>query len=74
MANILINIPDEILPRVVDAVATTYGWGSGSKLQFTKQQIAVWLKEIVKAHEANQAGETARKTAAQNVDSQIEIE
>lgn len=65
MAQIILNIPDAVLPRVVDAVASNNGYPSfvndaqgklipnpQTKGQFTKQHIVNYLKQQVTQHES----------------------
>lgn len=76
MANITINVPDTVAPRVLDAVAARYEWTTESgltKAQFTKQVIVRWLKETVKMHEGQVAGSAATIASNQQVDEDIVI-
>lgn len=76
MAQIAVDIPDAALPRVRDAFAVVYGYqailtnedGSTtpnpeSKTQFAKRQVALFVKNVLKQHEASVAEETARLAA-----------
>lgn len=58
MAQIIINIPDADLPRVVDAFADTFDYdryvregGTLTKNQFAKSQLIRWMRGIVRAYE-----------------------
>lgn len=76
MANITINVPDVVAPRVLDAVAARYEWTAESgltKAQFTKQVIVRWLKETVKMHEGQIASGAATVASNQQVDNEIVI-
>lgn len=76
MANITINVPDAVAPRVLDAVAARYNWTAESgmtKAQFTKDWIMRWLKETVKMHEGQIASGAATVTSNQQVDNDIVI-
>lgn len=73
MATISIDIPDAVVPRVLDAFAATYSWpGTGlTKGQFAKQCLANYVKEVTKAYEASKAAEDARKAAADAANADI---
>jgi hypothetical protein len=54
MAQITLNIPDAVAPRVIDAICAELGYdGTGTKNAFAKQQLVLWMKSIVKQHEGN---------------------
>jgi len=64
---IRINIPDEIAPRVLDALADRHGYTGKdeaghdqTKGQFAKVQITDWLKSEVLMHEHEQTMRDAR--------------
>jgi hypothetical protein len=66
MAQIQIQIPDAVLPRVLDAFAAVYGWKADSgqtKAQFARAQLVALIRYVVATHEANAAAETARRAA-----------
>lgn len=76
MASINITIPDAVVPRVLDAVASRYNWTPESgltKAQFAKDVIVKWLKETVKMHEGNVASVAAQAASNQQVDQDIVI-
>jgi hypothetical protein len=58
VATITLNIPDEHLDRVVDALCGIGGWtpalgvGRGA---FAKQQVAQWIRDQVRQREENVA-------------------
>lgn len=59
MAQVVIDIPDGQVNRILDAFATRFGWvsvqASGAKAAFAKAQVAKWVKEVVKNEEIRQA-------------------
>jgi hypothetical protein len=62
MAQFGVNIPDEEVDRVLDAFAERYGWdpeGDQTKQQFAKHQVILFIKDTVKAHEAEVIGRAA---------------
>lgn len=74
MASITITIPDAVAPRVLDAVASRYGWAPDlgvTKAQFAKSILVNLLKESVKLHEGNIASRQATDTSNAQVDSDI---
>lgn len=79
MAQVTFNIPDDQAARVGNAVAGTYGWtgthngAAETKAQFLKRQLVLFLKNVVKAYEAQAASETARKAAYDAAESEITI-
>lgn len=76
MATLTINIPNEVVDRVQDALCTRFGYDplvDGTKTQFAKKQVARWIKEQVKEHEANTAGATASASAASAAESEITL-
>lgn len=73
MAQIVINIPDTVVGRVLDAFAATYRYAAtlpdGSpnpqtKAQFAKQRVLAYVKEVVVACESAAAGAAASTSAA----------
>lgn len=70
MANLTITIPDAVLPRVLDAIASSRGYNpatDGTKAQFAKAQIIGLLKDIVSSAEAAAAEKSARATANNDI-------
>ena len=58
MAQIILNIPDADLPRVLDAFADTFDYprylaegGTMTRGQFSKFHLVRWLKSIVRSYE-----------------------
>lgn len=55
MAQIVIDIPDDQVQRVLDAFTGTYGWQGqavdGTKAAFAKKQVALWIKRVVRQYE-----------------------
>lgn len=84
MATISITIPDEHLQRVIDAITGHYGYtdtipdpgdpegpeiaNPETKGEFTKRQVAEFIKNNVISWEAKQASEAARLTAIANAE------
>ena len=76
MATLTINIPDAVAPRVVNAFAARFGYDSevdGTKAQFLKKQVVLWMKEQVRDHEANTAAAATANTAATSAESDITL-
>lgn len=76
MASITITIPDAVVTRVLDAMATRYGWSSDSgltKAQFAKKVIIDLLKDAVKLHEGNLASQQAMEVSNALVDTDIQL-
>lgn len=81
MATLSITIPNEIAVRVNDAIAGMYGYqdtidgepNPQTKAQFSKQQVINFLKETVKAYEANLASEAARLAASNTAETEIQL-
>lgn len=74
MATITITVPDAVAPRVLDAVAATYGWDANmglTKAQFAKKWLQGQLQTTVKNYETGQAQATARVAAETAVDTDI---
>ena len=80
MAVIQVNIPDAVLPRVLDAIAARYGYSAtlfdGSpnpetKAQFARRQIILWIKDIVVNREADLAGANARAAAVTTATNEV---
>lgn len=81
MASISVTIPDAVLPRVLNAFASRYGYlatltnaddqpvaNPETKAQFAKRMLAEHIKRVVREEEAIAAELTARQQtdAAQN--------
>lgn len=83
MATLSITIPDAVAPRVMDAVASIYGYldpetglprvPGQTKAQFAKETVKTFLKNVVKQHEAQQQSEAARQAALNSVESEINL-
>lgn len=76
MANLTVTIPDTVAQRALDAVCSTYGYDSatdGTKLQFAKSVVADFVKDVVRAYEANQAAEACRAAAIAKADSEVSV-
>lgn len=76
MATITLTIPDPVLNRVLDAIASSKGYGPGSgqtKAQFARSVIAAYIKSIVVEYESRSAADTAFRTAASTADTDIAI-
>ena len=81
MATISTTIPDEYLPRVIEALAGNYGYETNikdaegntipnpeTKAQFAKRMMAQWVKQNISAWESNEAAQVARTAAIANVE------
>jgi hypothetical protein len=88
MARITIDFPDGVQSRIVDAFASVYGWSATipgptegsdpipnpiSRAQFVKYRVLHFIRGTVRAHEAQQAQETARRAAEDAVDQEITL-
>lgn len=82
MANITIQIPDNLLPRVVNGLATFYGYkdtledgtpNTQTKGQFAKAQLIEHIKHCVKQVETDEAVNTARLAKQTEVESSITL-
>ena len=70
MAQIIIDIPNPVVTRVLDAIASEYNYNAGTdgtKAAFAKKQVIEFLKRTVKGSE----GSVAVKTAADNVSTDV---
>jgi hypothetical protein len=86
--NITLTIPDAVATRVVDVLATRFGYQATipdpadstktitnpqTKAQFAKSQLIKWVMAQVSEHEANTAGAAASRTAATSTATDIAI-
>jgi hypothetical protein len=66
MANISINVPDAVMPRLLDAIAAGNDYdeaGGKTKAQFAQQQMKLWLRGQLEWYEGGQAERDARQAA-----------
>jgi hypothetical protein len=82
MAQITISIPDAVLPRVLDAMASAYGYSATlpdgspnpqSKAQFARQQLANFVKQTVAEQEVRAAVAAASQSAASKAAADIAV-
>lgn len=77
MADITITIPNPVVNRVLDAFAAHFGWideaTSGTKVAFAKDQLRIWVKDIVKQEEAAAAQRAAYQATIDDIDTNIII-
>lgn len=76
MAEITINVPDAVVPRVLDAFADEFGYDpeiDGTKAAFAKQRLASYVKQIVVNHEAETAARQAQTAACDAAIAEINI-
>jgi len=77
MASTVLNYPDAVATRIVDALCAKGGWRSvpldGARGTFAKQVLGQLLKNVVQDYEMNLAGDPARATAKASVDTDIVI-
>jgi hypothetical protein len=76
MAQIVLNIPDAVVGRVLDAVAATQGYvegGSQTKAQFARAHVAGYVKEMVISYEASQAAREAANATRTLAEQEISI-
>jgi hypothetical protein len=66
MATITLNVPDAVLPRVVEALCV-YGQRPDDSPEargvFAKGVVVAFVRHVTMAHEAQQAAESARAAA-----------
>lgn len=71
MASITLTIPDPLVTRVIDAIASEYGYDpakDGAKAQFAKIQLINFIKRTVRNYESS----IAVKNAFQGVDDDVQ--
>lgn len=86
MAVISINIPDNLLPRVINGIAVFYGYQAEvqnengetvanpqTKAQFAKKQLIEHIKHCVKTVETDEAVNAARLAKQAEVESNITL-
>jgi hypothetical protein len=82
MAQVIVDVPDAVLPRVLDAFAATFGYQatlpSGApnpqtRAQFAKQRLAAYVKQVTVAYEATRDAEAARQTSTQTANTDIAV-
>jgi len=77
MAQITLTIPDNVVPRVLDAIAATQGYDEfaqpgETKAEFARRYIKAHVKRLVIEHESNQAADAA--LAAQRAQTNAEVD
>lgn len=86
MANITIQIPDALLPRVINGLSTFYGYQAEvintegqtipnpqTKAQFAKKQLIEHIKHCVKTVETDEAVRQARESKSTEVENGITL-
>ncbi len=76
MATVSVNIPDGVLPRVLDAFTAAYSYDAdkdGTKAAFAQKQVANFIMETVRSNEATKAANKALKDAATKANTEIVI-
>lgn len=71
MAQIIMNIPDQYIARILDAFAVVYGYDAAdglTKAQFAKSKVRDYIKEIVVRHEGSLARQAANDTVQDEID------
>ncbi len=84
MASITLTVPDDIAPRVVDAVCARYGYSDTitddqgnvipnptTKAAFMRVVLYQFLKRTVIVYESDKAGQEAQQTAEQAAEADI---
>lgn len=75
MAQLIIDIPDAVAPRVAAAFIALYGGDPGAtaaqQRAFVKQQLIQHIRATVRAHEVAQATIAARDAAAAAAEAEI---
>lgn len=84
--DITISFDNSLTTRVLDAFAAVYNYqefldppfnqvsNPETKAQFAKRMLANHVKDVVRSHEANTAGETARKGAKDRADTEVDVQ
>jgi len=73
---LIINVPDTVATRVVNALAYTWGYdpaGGQTKAQFVKAHLIAWLKEQAVAAEARAAGLKVETAALAQAESDFQL-
>ena len=76
MAQITIEIPNNIQQRVVDGLAESHGYDSkrhGNKGAYAKKVVIDFIRNTVKSHESRKAGEQAAKQANERAESEVDL-
>lgn len=80
MAQIILNIPDAIAVRVLNAFCDNLGYNGvnedgapESKQQFAKRMLIKFIKDNVRSRETLNAAATASLSAQQDVDANINL-
>jgi hypothetical protein len=76
MAQLTIDIPDAVAPRVLTAFCDAHGWQAGSGIsrqQFMKRAVIDYIKQAVRSQESRQAAEVAARQAETAVDNDITL-
>jgi hypothetical protein len=82
MATISFNIPDPVMPRVVDALCGAYNYrdtlpgGAPNPLtrqQFAREQVRLFIQAAVRAWEARLAGDAAAQAAQDKAIAEVSI-
>ena len=83
MAQVTLTIPDEIAPRVLDAVCSRHGYQATlpngdpnpqTQINFAKQVIYDFLKRTVRVYEISLAEQAASAAASNAVNNDINFE
>lgn len=72
MANITLTIPDNMLNRVVDAIASEYHYDAskdGTKAQFAKKVVTDFIKRTVKESELSLSIKNSSDSITADIDS-----
>jgi hypothetical protein len=82
VATINLNIPDAIMPDVIDALADRGGYDTltvpegqtkPTKQAFAKHQIIDFVKTVTRHYKAEQDAKVARDTAYEDIDAKLDI-
>lgn len=78
MAQIVVNIPDPVFNRVIDAVAGHHGLvgvehSRQAKIDFVHKKVREFLMGAVQAKEAHDAAEMARSNKIKAIESEINL-
>lgn len=75
MAKITLEMPDEVIPRVINAFAESYDWNprKGNKADFAKKMMINIIRGVVISHEEQIGRKSGGKVARDKAESEIII-
>lgn len=82
MTQITLNIPDAVLPRVINGISRQYEYrdtlpdgtpNPETRAQFARRQVILWVKRTVRQAEVEAAREAAEIEAGETADEEVVI-